>query len=46
LNDKLLLAYKYALISAEKQTKLNELKFPKKCPYTLQQCLSNKFFPE
>jgi len=46
LNEKMLLTYKYALILTTKQTKINEKILPKKCPYSLEQCLNNKFFPE
>ena len=39
-------AYEEALILAERETGLEEQTFPKNCPYTLEQCLDEEFYPE
>lgn len=39
-------AYQEALILAAKQTGIAEDNFPKDCPFSLQQCLDDEFFPE
>lgn len=39
-------AYEDAIILAETETKIAREKFPQKCPFTLNQCLDLKFFPE
>jgi len=39
-------AYEKALIIASAQTGLSENTFPKKCPFILQECLDDDFFPE
>ncbi|OGT37714.1 MAG: hypothetical protein A3F11_00820 [Gammaproteobacteria bacterium RIFCSPHIGHO2_12_FULL_37_14] len=39
-------AYEQATVIAERETALEENTFPKKCPFTLNECLNQKFFPE
>jgi hypothetical protein len=39
-------AYKRAGLQAERETGLNETTFPSFCPYTLEQCLDEEFYPE
>lgn len=46
LNQKITMAYEKAILNAMEETKLSEKTFPKKCPFTLDQCLDSKFFPE
>ena len=38
-------AYKQSIIIAARETGLEEEKFPKKCPFSLAQCLDDCFFP-
>lgn len=46
LSHRLNQAYKKALIMAVLETGLLENIFPQECPYTLDQCLDEQFFPE
>jgi Domain of unknown function DUF29 len=46
LSFKLNQAYQKALVMAVLETGLDESVFPKECPYTLDQCLDEQFFPE
>lgn len=39
-------AYQKALIIASQETFIDEKEFPKKCPFTLEQCLDDSFFPD
>lgn len=39
-------AYVLATLRAARETGFAENVFPKKCPYSLEQCLDNKFLPE
>lgn len=45
LNLRLDTAYELSIFTAMKETKLSKNTFPKKCPYTLDQCLNPDFFP-
>lgn len=45
LTETWLESYEYAVLSAAKETNLKEDNFPKECPYTLEQCLDEGFFP-
>lgn len=46
LNKQLNYSYELALISALKETNLNEEIFPEVCPFTLEEALNKDFFPE
>lgn len=46
LSQKINRAYEKAILIAMEETKLSEKTFPKKCLFTLTQCLDAKFFPE
>lgn len=46
IEKKFLHAYKRALNLAVGETKLDEKVFPQTCPFTLDQCLDETFFPE
>jgi len=46
LNDKWNKAYKKAVNNASRETAISEKNFPQECPYTLEQCLDDEFFPE
>jgi len=46
IKNKFDIAYERAIRSAEAKTAIPEKNFPKKCPYTLEQCLDYEFFPE
>ncbi len=46
LTAKLKDAYEQAVIIAERETALEEEIFPKKCPFTINECFNQKFFPE
>lgn len=46
LNQKVGRAYEKAILFAMEETKLGERTFPKKCPFTLEQCLDFNFFPK
>lgn len=39
-------AYEKAVLIASEQTGIDENEFPHGCPFTLEQCLNNQFFPE
>jgi len=39
-------AYKYALAILEEETPLDLKSVPQKCPYTVQQCLDDEFYPD
>jgi len=39
-------AYEDAVIIAASQTGLREIDFPEECPFSLNQCLDEQFFPE
>ena len=39
-------AYQKALIVAAQETFMDEKEFPETCPFTLDQCLDNDFFPD
>jgi hypothetical protein len=39
-------AYEKSILLASEQTGIDESLFPHECPYILEQCLDNKFFPE
>jgi hypothetical protein len=46
LENKISHAYQKALLIAEKETGLEQKKFPKKCPFTLKQTLDKDYFPK
>ncbi len=46
LIDKLNYAYKQGVLYAAKGLNLTEKIFPKNCPYSIDQCLDDEFFPE
>lgn len=46
LNSRLDHAYKRAIVIAAKEIGLDEKKFPKSCPFTLEQCLKYTFLPK
>jgi Domain of unknown function DUF29 len=46
LQEKLTLAYEKAIVFAEKETGLGPYEFPKRCPFTLEECLDQNFFPD
>lgn len=39
-------AYGDAILSAARETGLNEEIFPKQCPWSFEQTINNEFFPE
>ncbi|EFL91524.1 hypothetical protein REG_1527 [Candidatus Regiella insecticola LSR1] len=39
-------AYGDAILSAARETDLNEEIFPKQCPWSFEQTINNEFFPE
>jgi hypothetical protein len=39
-------AYEKAILFASEETGIDENEFPDHCPFTLEQCLDNRFFPE
>jgi hypothetical protein len=39
-------AYKKALIIAAQETFLDEKEFPKVCPFTIEECFDDNFFPD
>lgn len=45
IESKLIDAYKKALFTAIRETGMPIKTFPKKCPFTLEQCLRETFFP-
>lgn len=38
-------AYEQAVVTAVKETSLDEQDFPKTCPFSLSECLDHEFFP-
>lgn len=44
--ERLIIVYQYARLSAEKETNLSESVFPDQCPWTFDQIMDNEFFPE
>lgn len=46
LEAKLNEVYEEATIFAEKETGLGPYEFPKRCPFTLDECLDRDFFPD
>jgi hypothetical protein len=46
LEQKLNEAYRRAKIEAEKQTGINEDRFPEACPFSLEETLDNDFWPD
>jgi uncharacterized protein DUF29 len=46
LDDILEDAYDVAISKAAKETALDETAFPRECPYTFEQIISNEFYPE
>ena len=46
INSKLEDAYEQAVVKAEIETALDESTFPHDCPFNLDQCLDQRFFPE
>lgn len=46
LEEKMNHAYEHAVVIAVRETGLDETSFSKKCPFSLEQCLSQNFFPE
>ena len=38
-------AYETAILKAARETRLDESHFPKECPFSLQEILSNEFYP-
>ncbi len=46
LIDNLNYAYKQGVLYAAKGLNLLEKTFPKNCPYSIDQCLDDEFFPE
>lgn len=44
--ERLIIVYQYARLSAEKETNLSESVFPDQCPWTFDQIMDNGFFPE
>jgi hypothetical protein len=38
-------AYKYAVIAAQRETRLTSAVFPRECPYALENVLDNGFYP-
>ncbi len=38
-------AYETAILKAARETRLDENHFPKECPFSLQEILSNEFYP-
>lgn len=46
IKDRFNHAYKKALIIASQETFIDEKEFPKECPFTLEQCLTNDFLPD
>jgi nitrous oxide reductase len=45
VTDKIARAYKKSLIKAERETGIHFTKFPKNCPYSLNQILDEDFYP-
>lgn len=45
LEEKIEHVYEQAVIRAVRETGLEEDKFPKKCPFSLSECLDDSFFP-
>ena len=45
IDNSLLKSYRYAVIQAAKETKLDKATFPDSLPYTIEQILDDKFFP-
>lgn len=45
LEEKLMRAYKRAVLIAAKETKLSEKRFPKICPFSLEDVLNDDFYP-
>jgi Domain of unknown function DUF29. len=46
VNSTLSEAYEQAVVIAARQTELDESVFPEKCPFSLNHCLDEQFFPE
>jgi hypothetical protein len=46
IDEILMKAYKYALAILEEETPLDLKSVPQKCPYTVQQCLDDEFYPD
>lgn len=44
LEEKIDHAYEQAVLIAVRETGMEESRFPKECPFTVPQCLDNKFF--
>jgi len=46
LEEKLAEAYKKAILTAAKETRLSETRFPPDCPFSLEQALDESFWPQ
>jgi hypothetical protein len=46
IESKIVIAYEKAKLSAENETGINKNKFPKQCPFSLEEMLEVDFFPE
>lgn len=46
LAEKLAEAYKKAILTAAKETRLSETRFPSGCPFSLEQALDESFWPQ
>jgi len=46
IENKIMIAYEKAKLSAESETGINKNKFPKQCPFSLEKMLEVDFFPE
>lgn len=46
LEEVLINAYEIAISKAAKDTSLDKNDFPVECPYTLEECLNNDFYPQ
>lgn len=46
IDEILVKAYKYSLAILEEETPLDLKSIPQTCPYTVQQCLDDDFYPE
>ncbi|MFN1150177.1 DUF29 family protein [Serratia liquefaciens] len=46
LDDCLVKVYRYAKISAAKETGISENVFPETCPWTFEQIMDTEFYPE
>jgi hypothetical protein len=45
IEKKLIKSYKQARVRALKETGLEESTFPRECPFTIQECLDENFYP-